>query len=102
MIGNSVQSDCTTYDFEEEGVRIKIRAQKNFVRVNKHGTINRDDYNPVDGIFPKEVVIHFEIVGENNQPVADFQPPFELAVRYSARRSGPSKRKRRAADLVLF
>ena len=52
----------------------------------------------MDGIFPKEVVIHFEIVDDQGALIKDFNPPFELAVRYTAE----DLRRANGAPLTLW
>ncbi len=63
MLANSVQSDYTTYDFDNGKVSIKMRAQKNFVTVKKRPLQNSEYYKLEEGdIIRQNPVIDFEIV----------------------------------------
>lgn len=83
-------------DFSEEGATVTVPAQRKKTKVVKLPSVALEHIPGVEGGFkPGRLVINFALVDEDDQDtfLTEFDPPFELRVRYT---KGDLERARRA------
>jgi hypothetical protein len=92
-------------DFTDEGVTITVQGQKKKVKVKKLPVGKMDDMKPVPGGFrPTRAVINFSLVLDEDPDteVIEFDPPFELRIRYTRGDMNHAEKEGRELSLAYW
>ena len=92
-------------DFETEGVTVSVPWQGKKVRVEKLplGTLDEVRTKQEEDFGPGRLVINFQVVESDfNAVLEDFDPPFELRVKYTPEDEERAKKKGKPIELAFW